>query len=393
MPNKKPSELTSSDEIALYIHWPFCISRCPYCDFNAHVRPNIEQPDWGKALLSELEYWAKNTPKRKIKSIFFGGGTPSLMEPSIAADIIDKASKLWTLENETEITFEANPTSVEIKNFREFRSAGLNRVSIGLQALDDNALKFLGRKHSRKVGILAIELANKIFPRYSFDLIYGRPQQTTTDWKSELHEAIQMAAGHLSLYQLTIEKGTPFYAEAKSGTLMLPDEEVSSMLFQITQDICEQKGLLSYEISNHARPGQECIHNLTYWTGGDYIGVGPGAHGRITIGNETYETEQAPGPETWFAAVRKKGHATRKYKKINLNARIDEILLMGLRLTNGISREHFIKRTGVEFEDALNPKRLRPLLVEDYLVLDEKGLRATKKGLLRLNSVLAAMLS
>ncbi len=180
---------------------------------------------------------------------------------------------------------------------------------------------------------------------------------------------------------------------AKSGTLMLPDEETSSMLFQLTQDICEQKGLLPYEISNHARPGQECIHNLTYWTGGDYIGIGPGAHGRITIDNQTYETEQAPGPETWFTTVRKKGHATRKYKKINFNARIDETLLMGLRLTNGVSRENFIRRTGLEFEDVLDPKRLRPLLVEDYLVLDEKGLRATKKGLLRLNSVLAAMLS
>jgi len=315
------------------------------------------------------------------------------MLPSIASDIIQEASKYWSFSRNIEITLEANPTSVEIEKFKELGAAGINRISIGVQALDNYALRFLGRGHDQALAISAIKTAEKIFPRYSFDLIYGRPGQNINDWSAELREALNLVGDHISLYQLTIEKGTPFYADTRAGKLVPLDEKTSSALYDITQEICDQHSLPAYEISNHSLPGSECRHNLTYWMGGDYIGIGPGAHGRVTINQIVYETEQITGPEAWLAAVERRGHATRKESQINPNSRIEEIFMMGLRLTNGISRNNFTDQTGLELEDALDPKRLRRLMIGDYLVLDSRGLRATKKGLLRLNAVLSALLS
>ena len=382
-----------TDTLALYIHWPFCLSRCPYCDFNAHVREIIDQDRWRDALLAELSHWAAETPGRTLTSIFFGGGTPSLMEPTTVANLINGSAKNWPFAGDIEITLEANPTSIEAGKFRELRAAGVNRLSIGVQALENNALNFLGRNHDRDLAINSIKLAAKIFPRFSFDLIYARPKQSVDAWANELREGVNLAEGHLSLYQLTIEKGTPFYNAQRTGKLVAPDEENAATLFEVTQEICEECCLPAYEISNHARPGSESQHNLTYWTGGEYIGVGPGAHGRIRTKGSCYATEQIPGPENWLKATESQGHGTRHKKIISLNNRIKEILIMGLRLTKGLSRADFLRRTGLELEDALEPRRLRPLLEANYLVLDNRGLRTTKEGRLRLNPILGALLS
>lgn len=315
------------------------------------------------------------------------------MEPAIVAAVINGAAKNWPFASDIEITLEANPTSVESKKFSELRAAGVNRLSIGVQALENNALKFLGRNHDRDLAINAIKLAAKTFPQFSFDLIYARPKQSVDAWANELREAINLAEGHLSLYQLTIEKGTPFYVAQRAGALIPPDDEIAADLFDVTQEICEHHYLPAYEISNHARSGFECRHNLTYWTGGDYIGVGPGAHGRIVINGTNYATEQIPGPENWLAAIETVGQATRQKNLINLNTRVEEILMMGLRLTAGLSREGFLVRTGLELEDALEPRRLRALIVANYLILDSQGLRVTKEGRLRLNAVIESLMS
>ncbi len=383
----------TTDEMAVYVHWPFCLSKCPYCDFNSHVADAIDQDRWRAALLSELAHYAAETPGRTVASVFFGGGTPSLMEPATAAAVIDAIAGHWQTASDLEITLEANPTSVEAARFRDLHVAGVNRVSIGVQALDDDALKFLGRAHSVDEAQGAIALAQKIFPRMSFDLIYARPGQTVESWRRELAQAIAMAGGHLSLYQLTIERGTPFYAAHRRGDFTLPDEELGAALYDATQEICETRGLPAYEISNHARPGEECRHNLVYWTGGDYVGIGPGAHGRLTLGGVPVATEQIPAPANWLAAVNAQGHATRKQETVGWPARIEEMIMTGLRLRAGISRDVFLARAGLELEDTLEPRRLRRLLDGGFLVLDGDGLRTTDEGRVRLNAVLAALLS
>ncbi len=393
MPIDDNSNGADDDALALYVHWPFCLSRCPYCDFNAHVRETIDQGRWRDALLNELSYWAAETPDRSLTSIFFGGGTPSLMDPSTVGAVINAAANHWAFADDIEVTLEANPTSIEAAKFADLRAAGVNRVSIGVQALDNDALGFLGRGHDRDQALAALKLAEKTFPSFSFDLIYARPGQTTESWTSELQEALTLAGDHLSLYQLTIEKGTPFYAEERAGEFVLPEEDSAAALFDITQEICDQQGMPAYEISNHARPGSECRHNITYWEGGDYVGAGPGAHGRLTINHKVYATEQIPGPENWLKAVEESGHATRNRTAIDPAARVEEIFMMGLRLTDGLSRDVFWARTGMELEDALEPRRLRPLLTANYLILDDNGIRATEEGRLRLNAILAALLT
>jgi putative oxygen-independent coproporphyrinogen III oxidase len=393
LPIKGNSDEVNNDAMALYVHWPFCLSRCPYCDFNAHVRETIDQSRWRDALLAELSYWASQTPGRTLTSIFFGGGTPSLMDPATTSAVIEKAAKHWSFADDIEITLEANPTSIETAKFTDLKAGGVNRVSIGVQALDNDALKFLGRGHDRDQALAALKLAEKTFPRFSFDLIYARPGQTSSSWTNELREALSLAGDHLSLYQLTIEKGTPFFVDEKAGAFVLPKEENAAELFNVTQEICDQHGMPAYEISNHARPGSECRHNITYWEGGDYVGAGPGAHGRLTINNTVYATEQIPGPENWLEEVEVSGHATRNRTAIDADGRVEEIFMMGLRLTEGLSRDVFWARTGMELEDALEPRRLRSLLTENYLVLDSKGLRTTGEGRLRLNAILAALLT
>lgn len=393
MPIDDNNDGAGDDALALYVHWPFCLSRCPYCDFNAHVRETIDQTRWRDALLTELAYWADQTPGRALTSIFFGGGTPSLMDPATVGAVINSAAKHWSFADDIEITMEANPTSIEAAKFADLKAAGVNRVSIGVQALDNDALKFLGRGHDRDQALAALKLAEKTFSRFSFDLIYARPGQTSGSWSKELQEALGLAGDHLSLYQLTIEKGTPFYAEERAGEFVLPEEDNAAELFDVTQEICDRHGLPAYEISNHARPGSECRHNITYWEGGDYLGAGPGAHGRLTINNTVYATEQIPGPENWLEEVEASGHATRNRAAIDAAARVEEIFMMGLRLTSGLSRDVFWERTGMELEDALEPRRLRPLLTADYLILDNRGLRATAEGRLRLNAILSTLLT
>ena len=379
--------------LAVYVHWPFCLSKCPYCDFNSHVGESVDHVRWRAALLAELAHYAAEMPDRTVVSLFFGGGTPSLMAPATAAAVIDAVARHWRVADDIEITLEANPTSVEAARFRDLRRAGVNRLSIGVQALDNAALAFLGRGHDRAEALAAVTLAQRDFPRTSFDLIYARPGQTVAAWEAELTEALRLAGGHLSLYQLTIERGTPFYAAHRSGAFAVPDDEAGAALYEATQALCAAAGQPAYEISNHARPGEECRHNLVYWTGGDYVGIGPGAHGRLTLARGTEATEQIPSPAGWLAAVEARGHATRRRDALDARTRIEEIVMTGLRLTNGLAGDRFAARTGQSLEDALDPARLDRLVAAGYLEIDARGLRATAEGRLRLNAVLRELLA
>lgn len=379
--------------LALYVHWPFCLSKCPYCDFNSHVRDHVDQARWQAALVRELDYYGTVTKSRTLGSIFFGGGTPSLMPAATVAAVIDRAVALWAPTGDIEITLEANPTSVEASKFKDLRVSGVNRVSLGVQALDDDALAFLGRGHSAREARETITLAERTFPRYSFDLIYARPGQTETAWRRELADAMAIAGDHLSVYQLTLEKGTPFYALARRGELVPPDEATAAALYESTQEALEQAGLPAYEVSNHARPGAECRHNIAYWLSGDYIGVGPGAHGRLADGPAATALEQIRAPEAWLDAVERQGHGTRHTIPVSSSERLEEMLMMGLRLKSGIPREIFQQRGGKQPEEALDPTRLDRLTGGGFLVLDNDGLRATPEGLQRLDAVLAALIA
>ncbi len=383
----------SERDLAIYIHWPFCKSKCPYCDFNSHVRERIEQERWRAALLAELDHAAQETAARRVTSVFFGGGTPSLMAPATVAALLDRLSSRWEVASDAEITLEANPTSVEASRFRELRLAGVNRLSLGVQALDDKALRLLGRGHDRSEAVGAIELAERHFDRYSFDLIYARPGQALADWQTELDQAIALAGDHLSVYQLTIEPGTAFAAAAGRGDLVLPDDELAGAFYEATQEKLTAAGLPAYEISNHARPGCESRHNLTYWRYGDYVGIGPGAHGRLTLGGSKLASRQLRAPETWLAAVERDGHGTQERLPLSPAERREEMLMMGLRLAEGIDRARFHAELGEEIEQALDSARLARLAAGGFLVLDDRGLRATPAGRQRLNAVLASLLA
>jgi oxygen-independent coproporphyrinogen-3 oxidase len=376
---------------ALYIHWPFCKSKCPYCDFNSHVRDSIEQPRWRGALLAELDAAAAETAGRRVTSIFFGGGTPSLMEPATVAALLDRAASRWAMAADVEVTLEANPTSVEAARFAALRQAGVNRLSLGVQALDDRALRFLGRGHDAAEALAAIELARRHFARYSFDLIYARPEQTLAQWQAELARAVDLAGDHLSVYQLTIEAGTAFAAAHARGDWALPEEDLAGDLFEATQAVLAAAGLDAYEISNHARAGGESRHNLTYWRYGDYVGIGPGAHGRVTLGGDKFATRRHRAPETWLAAVERQGHGLQERVALAPAERREEMLMMGLRLAEGIERARFRAETGAELEAALDGERLADLVAGGFLETDARGLRATATGRQRLNAVLAAL--
>jgi oxygen-independent coproporphyrinogen-3 oxidase len=376
----------------LYVHWPFCLKKCPYCDFNSHVRDGIEQARWRQALLAELEHWAALGPRRQLTSIFFGGGTPSLMDPATAAAVIERAARLWGLAEAAEITLEANPTSVESGRFAAFRAAGINRVSLGIQSLEDDALKFLGRAHSAAEAQAAIAVAQRHFARMSFDLIYARPGQSLQDWDRELGRALDLAGNHLSVYQLTIESGTAFHTAHARGDLVLPDDDLAGALYELTQDRLEAAGLPGYEISNHARPGEASRHNLTYWRYGDYLGVGPGAHGRLTLAGVKHATSARRAPETWLAAVERDGHATEAMTALSGMERAEELLMMGLRLAEGIERARFRQELGVEPEALLDPAGLDRLIDGGFVTLDARRLAATPAGRQRLNAVLGQLL-
>ncbi len=378
--------------LAVYIHWPFCRSKCPYCDFNSHVRDRIDAARWTRALLADLDEQAQLVPECEVGSVFFGGGTPSLMPPDTVAALLERVGRRWPLAAEVEVTLEANPNSAEAERFRAFAAAGVNRLSLGVQALDPAALRFLGRRHDRGEAIAAIESARASFPRFSFDLIYARPGQTLAAWRRELDEALSLAGDHLSLYQLTIEPGTAFAAAAARGDLVPADAEIAAALFEMTQDRLAGHGLPAYEISNHARPGAECRHNLAYWRYQDYLGVGPGAHGRLTLGGVKHATRQHRAPERWLAAVEATGGGREEIAAVGRDAAIAEMLMMGLRLADGIPRARLEDAAGGEVE-TLFADTLPRLVEGGFLSLDADRLAATAAGRQRLNAVLAALLA
>jgi len=378
---------------AVYVHWPFCKSKCPYCDFNSHVRERVDHDRWRAGLLRELDHYADMTAGRTVTSIFFGGGTPSLMEPATVGAIIDRIAQRWPVADQLEVTLEANPTSVEADKFRAFRTAGINRVSLGIQALDDASLKFLGRQHNAAEATGAIELAARTFDRFSFDLIYARPGQTVAAWQAELARALDYAVGHLSVYQLTIEEGTAFYPLHARGDLVLPDENLAGDLYEATQSQLAAAGLPAYEISNHARPGEESRHNLTYWRYGDYVGIGPGAHGRLTLDGEKFATRAHRAPEIWLERVERDGHGAAAPDPIDRDARGTELLMMGLRLSEGVRLARLVEETGRTLDDFVEPAALSRLIEGGFLTRDADRLSATSEGLQRLNAVLGAILA
>jgi oxygen-independent coproporphyrinogen-3 oxidase len=379
--------------LGVYVHWPFCKSKCPYCDFNSHVRDGVEQVRWRAALLRELEHAAREAPARRVETMFFGGGTPSLMEPETVAALIARTRALWDSAPEIEITLEANPTSVEASRFAALAEAGVNRVSLGVQALDPAALKFLGREHSTDEALEALATARRHFARHSFDLIYARPDQTPEAWAEELERALTLAGEHLSLYQLTIERGTRFFTDHARGTFVLPDEEASAAMFEHTQARLEQAGLPAYEISNHARPGAACRHNLIYWRYQDYVGIGPGAHGRFAEGSAKKATRRSSGPEAWLEAVERTGHGTAETSSVEGRDMMEEALMMGLRLADGIDRATFASVTGVDPIEAIDAARLEPLVRAGFLEVDATHLRATSEGRQRLNALLERLVA
>jgi putative oxygen-independent coproporphyrinogen III oxidase len=380
-----------AEPLAVYIHWPFCRSKCPYCDFNSHVRDGVEAARWTRALLSDLVHQAELTAGRAVGSVFFGGGTPSLMPSETVAALLDGVRTHWAVPPDVEITLEANPNSAEADRFRAFAAAGVNRLSLGVQALDPAALRLLGRAHDRKEAIAAIEHARETFARFSFDLIYARPGQSVAAWRRELDEALTLVGEHLSLYQLTIEPGTAFATLARRGELALPDEDSTAALFEMTQERLAAAGLPPYEISNHARPGAECRHNLAYWRYQDYAGIGPGAHGRLTLGGTKYATRQHRLPEKWLAAVETNGTGIEERAAIDRATAVEEMLMMGLRLVEGVSRARLECAAGYEAE-TLFGSNLAPLIDGGFLALDAERLAATPAGRQRLNAVLATLL-
>ena len=385
--------MVTAEDFALYVHWPFCLSKCPYCDFNSHVREIIDEARWRDALVCELDSVAALTPGRAVASIFFGGGTPSLMAPATVAALLDRAASHWTLAPDIEITLEANPTSVETVRLAEIRAAGVNRVSLGVQALDDTALRFLGRGHSAAEALDAVRTAASLFDRFSFDLIYGRPEQTAADWTRELRDALGHAGDHLSVYQLTLEPGTPFHALWRRGKLDPLDEDAAAALFEVTQDVLESAGLPAYEISNHAVPGMESRHNLIYWRYGDYAGIGPGAHGRLTVDGAKLATQRIRSPETWLAQVDERGDGAEVPEALDAETQFTEMMLMGLRLAEGVSAARVRRYRGCDVDAAFDPGRLNSLIRNKLLERTDDRLRTTKAGRTRLEAVIAHLLN
>jgi putative oxygen-independent coproporphyrinogen III oxidase len=346
------SDSTRSD-FGVYVHWPFCLSKCPYCDFNSHVRHTaVDEPRFLRAFTTEIANTAARIGPRKVSTIFLGGGTPSLMQAATVGGILDAIGKHWTVAPDAEVTLEANPSSVEAGRFRGYRAAGVNRVSLGVQSLDDSALKALGRLHTAREALEAVAVARGIFDRYSFDLIYARPEQTIASWKAELERALKDAGEHLSLYQLTIEPDTPFSALHASGKLKVPDEALARDLYDVTQEICARAGLPAYEISNHARADAECRHNLIYWRAQEYAGIGPGAHGRLDISGDRHATATERRPEAWVMRVEEHGHGIVSDEVLLRQERADEFLLMGLRLNEGIDVERYAVIAGKPLDEA-----------------------------------------
>jgi len=372
----------------VYVHWPFCAAKCPYCDFNSHVhRGPFDEAAYVADYEREIAYFAKQAPGRVVQSIFFGGGTPSLMDPRSVEGILNAIARHWEIDPKAEITLEANPTSVEADRFRGYRSAGVNRVSLGVQSLREGPLAELGRKHTVDEAIAAVRLAQSIFPRSSFDLIYSRPRQTLDDWQDELTEALWLAeAGHLSLYQLTIEQGTRYYDLFRAGKLQMPNEDLSADFYELTQEMTVKAGLPAYEISNHARPGQESRHNLIYWRYGEYAGIGPGAHGRLLINNQRHATATEKMPFDWQKRVQARGHGLVTDDILTWEEEGDELLVMGLRLREGIDPQRFHRISG----RAISQRQINELKSIGFVETLPNGfIRVTDKGWPVLDAVVA----
>ncbi len=381
-----------SAPFGLYVHWPFCKSKCPYCDFNSHVHDAVDHQAWRDALVQELRYFAELTPGRTLDSIFFGGGTPSLMLPETVAAVIDVAQRAWIFSNDIEITLEANPTSVEAGKFAAFRQAGINRVSLGIQSFRDDDLTFLGRQHSAAEGRRAIDIAAATFDRFSYDLIYARPQQSPDAWAAELEEALAVADAHISLYQLTIEPGTAFFTRHARGEFDIPNEIRAGEMYEITQDILGAAGMPAYEISNHARPGQESRHNLVYWRYGDYVGIGPGAHGRLGIDGKKQATRTHRAPDIWLKQVQERGSGAQGTEIVTPDQRLVECVMMGLRLAEELPWSRLERESGKSRDAIFKCEKLRSLGDEGYLVTGEGGLTTTPAGRQRLDALLAYLL-
>ncbi len=379
-----PVASPTTEPLALYIHWPFCVSKCPYCDFNSHVRDQVDTDAWRGALLTDMAHEAALTRGRRVTSIFFGGGTPSLMPPALVADLIAAADRHWGLSADVEITLEANPNSVEAARFADLGAAGVNRVSLGLQALNDEALQFLGRAHGVDEGLAALTTAQRVFDRVSFDLIYARPGQSEADWEAELAQALGYGTGHLSLYQLTIEPGTRFATLVAQGKLTPADPDHGATLYELTQAMTGAAGIPAYEISNHARPGQESRHNLTYWRYGDYVGIGPGAHGRRT-GQATMRHKK---PENWMSAMARNGHGAQSEEPLAGEDRAREALLMGLRLNEGVDLDRIAALSGLSTPQLVDERAIAQLI--DIGLLHRQGtrLQVAAAGMLLLDAIL-----
>jgi len=377
----------NAEPFGVYVHWPFCAAKCPYCDFNSHVRHSqLDQAVFGEAYAREIARMASLSPGREVTSIFFGGGTPSLMEVATVGKILDEISNNWAVASDCEITLEANPTSVEAERFRGYRSAGVNRLSMGVQSLDDAELKRLGRLHSAEEAIGAIHLARETFRRLSFDLIYSRPGQHAANWEAELNAALDLAADHLSLYQLTIEEGTPFFDLQDKGRLVIPDQDRAAELYELTLDITAARGLPAYEISNHAAPGAECQHNLVYWRYRDYAGIGPGAHGRLVIDGAKHATSTLKSPEDWWQKAMVDGHGMEAFERLSAEETGDEFLLMGLRLMEGIDPARYERLSG----RTLDASRIANLASDGFIETGRSGkLRVTRSGSLLLDAIVA----
>ncbi|MDH2131329.1 radical SAM family heme chaperone HemW [Sphingobium yanoikuyae] len=373
-----------TEALGLYVHWPFCVSKCPYCDFNSHVRDRIDADAWQAALLADLAHEAEKTGRRPLRSIFFGGGTPSLMPPRIAASLIEAAERHWGFSNDIEITLEANPNSVEAARFGDLAAAGINRVSLGLQALDNDALAFLGRAHDVDEGLGALDTARRIFDRVSFDLIYARPGQSESDWEAELARALSFGTGHLSLYQLTIEPGTRFATLAAQGKLTPVDPDHGATLYELTQAMAAQAGIPSYEISNHARPGQESRHNLIYWRYGDYVGIGPGAHGR----RGGMATLRHKKPENWMGAVDRNGNGLQQEVPLQAEDKAREALLMGLRLGEGVDLARIAGLSGLPIDALVDDRAVDRMNDLGLVWRTGNRLQVSPAGMLLLDAIL-----
>ncbi len=374
---------------ALYVHWPFCLKKCPYCDFNSHVPTVIDQDLWRDALIRDLIHYGEETKGRTLTSVFFGGGTPSLMSAKTVDAVLATAARYWTLGENIEISLEANPTSTEARRFADYKEAGINRLSLGIQSFDDQVLAELGRQHSAQEARRAIAIAQRTFARTSFDLIYATPGQTPAHWRRQLTQALALASDHLSLYQLTIESGTRFHRDGKKPA----EADTAADLYDLTQEVLGAAGMPAYEISNHARPGQECRHNLVYWQGGDYVGIGPGAHGRLQVADKTLATHQIHGPEAWLTAISRCGHGTAKRRKLSARDRAEELLILGLRLSHGIDLAALEEETKVALLDHIDTTQLQLLKTHDFMDTTDNHLIATEAGRARLNALIGKLIA